>query len=75
MLKNQFFVKKSEKLWDFSKFGTIRKNAKECKVSNIIFWLPTYVIFVRKKNWLRQSPAFGEIHCYIEGYCTKSYMI
>ena len=30
-------------------------------MSNITFLTRTYVVFVGEKNWLRQSPAFGEI--------------
>jgi len=41
--------------------GLLKKNAKECKESNIPFLISTYVDFVWGKNWPRQSPAFRAI--------------
>ncbi len=46
----------------FSEYGSITKNAKECKGSNIIFLLGICVTLDRKKIWLRQSQALGEIN-------------
>ena len=70
-----FLVKNNQNYWFLSTFMTITKNAKECKRSNIIFLLPTYVTFVRKKNWLRQSPALEEINNQIAESLIKSYRI
>jgi len=60
--KNQFCVKKLAKFQIFSEYGSITKNAKECKGSDIIFLLGICVTFNRKKNWLRQNQALGEIN-------------
>ncbi len=52
-LENLIFLclfEKMKKFMIFLIFGTIKKNAKECKVSNINFLLRTYFPFVGEKN-------------------------
>jgi len=63
ILKKINFVSQNKQNFRFfSEFGSITKNAKECKGSDIIFLEGICVTFNREKNWLRQNQALGEIN-------------
>jgi len=57
--KKSILCQKISKISVFSEYGSITKNAKECKGSNIIFLLGICVTFNRKKNLAQAKPGIG----------------
>jgi len=57
-IKKSILCQTIRKISAFSEYGSITKNAKECKGSNIIFLLGISVIFDRK-NLAPAKPGIG----------------